>query len=64
MKLLIKIAVVSEVTEKRRKPSKPFQGFPLYAHSNGSWAKKIGQRTRYFELKPNWPAKKREKKDA
>lgn len=30
------------------KPVKPFEGFPLYAHSNGSWAKKIRGRVRYF----------------
>jgi integrase len=33
---------------KRVKPSKPYPEFPLTAHPNGQWAKKIKGRLRYF----------------
>jgi integrase len=29
-------------------PSKPYPGFPLYAHRSGSWAAKVKGKTRYF----------------
>jgi len=33
---------------KAAKPRKPSPDFPLFAHSNGSWAKKINQKLEYF----------------
>jgi len=32
------------------RPAKPYPGFPLYAHTNGQWAKKICGRTHCFGL--------------
>lgn len=32
----------------RQKPAKPTPDFPLYAHASGKWAKKVGNKLRYF----------------
>lgn len=35
-------------SEPRSKPAKPYEGFPLFAHPSGMWAKKIRKRLVYF----------------
>ena len=41
---------MDKVTKKTppSKPDKPYDGFPLYAHATGRWAKKIRGRLHYF----------------
>ena len=34
--------------EARKKPEKPYPAFPLFAHGNGMWAKRIRGTVRYF----------------
>jgi integrase len=38
----------SSGSKTRRKPNKPYEGFPLFAHPSGQWAKKINKRLHYF----------------
>ncbi len=38
----------STTKRKQTKPEKPTPGFPLFAHNNGLWAKKVRGRLRYF----------------
>jgi hypothetical protein len=33
---------------RRRKPAKPYHAFPLTAHNNGQWCKKIHRKVRFF----------------
>jgi hypothetical protein len=32
----------------RSKPAKPYEGFPMFVHPSGQWAKKINKRLFYF----------------
>jgi len=40
----------------KEKPAKPYPDFPLYAHRNGQWAKRINKEIRYFGKWEDWKA--------
>lgn len=47
------MAKSSETTRARKpkkqdKPDAPYDGFPLYAHASGRWAKKVNKKTRFY----------------
>ena len=39
---------------KTQKPPKPYPGFPLTAHLNGQWCKKIKDKLHYFGSWQDW----------
>ena len=39
---------MAKTSRKKRKPSKPYTSYPLTAHNNGQWCKKIRGRIHFF----------------
>jgi hypothetical protein len=42
------MSVKSTQSHQKSKPKKPYDGFPMYSHRNGLWAKKIRGKTVFF----------------
>ena len=38
----------TKIIPKDERPDKPYKDYPLYAHRNGQWGKKVLGATRYF----------------
>jgi len=42
------VSATERIPEKRQKPKKPHPSFPLTAHANGQWCKRIRGRVHFF----------------
>lgn len=51
-----RIAIVKVKRVRPEKPAKPYEDFPLYAHNNGQWARKVNGQTRFYGAWADWRA--------
>ena len=42
------VIMATTARKRRKKPSKPYPSFPLTAHNNGQWCKKIRGKVHFF----------------